>query len=249
MPELDEYLNATAVPFPPVGDPRLLDNPIWNSLNTEHGALALGDGLARRFPVEIGPLSGLIEQSDEAYEALRMLAGPGGVVAQFLESPMPMRSGWEMVRDGLMSQMIWSEADGPGAAAPREQALLRPLTAADVPAMLELTALTEPGPYGRRTHELGAFFGIFDGECLLAMAGERLAVPGFVEVSAVCTHPDARGRGYARTLMLEVMTDILRKGATPFLHVFAANESAIRVYEGLGFRYRRTLHLAVLKAV
>jgi len=113
--------------------------------------------------------------------------------------------------------------------------------------MVELAKLTEPGPFRKRTSELGAFFGIFENDRLLAMTGQRMHVPGFTEVSAVCTHPDARGRGYARTLIATVMRDILAQNRTPFLHVFAHNTSAIRVYEALGFTQRRVLHLAILK--
>src|SRR5438876_782865 len=95
--------------------------------------------------------------------------------------------------------------------------------------------------------KLCALYGVFESDRLLAMAGQRLSLPGFVEVSAVCTHPDARGRGYARTLMSAGMDDIKQRDRIPFLHVFADNHSAIRVYESLGFTLRRTFHLAVLK--
>ncbi len=247
MPEIDQSSNVVVASSSP--DAGVLDNPIWNALNTEHRSFAIGGELAKRYPPEIGPLSGLVEQSDAAYEDLRNLTRSGGMTAQFLAAPVQLRPGWELVRDGLMSQMIWLRTDAAGGVLLPNDALLRPLTGTDVPAMLELTALTEPGPFGPRTHELGAFLGIFESERLVAMAGQRTRVPGFVEVSAVCTHPDARGRGYARAAMLEVMADIVRNGATPYLHVFAANESAIRVYEGLGFTQRRELHLAVLKAV
>lgn len=71
---------------------------------------------------------------------------------------------------------------------------------------------------------------------------------GFIEVSAVCTHPDARGRGYARATMSVVMADILEREELPYLHSLADNYAAIRVYEGLGFRLRRSLHIAVLKS-
>ena len=113
--------------------------------------------------------------------------------------------------------------------------------------MLELAELTEPGPFRKRTIELGEFHGIFDSGHLAAMAGQRLHLPHFVEVSAVCTHPDARGRGYARSLMSIVIQEILQREKIPFLHSFSDNYPAIRVYESLGFTLRRTLHLAVLK--
>ncbi len=124
---------------------------------------------------------------------------------------------------------------------------MRRLTRTDVPAMVELAELTEPGPFRKRTIELGAFFGIFEAGRLLAMAGQRLHLPQYVEVSAVCTHPEARGKGYARTLIAEVSGEIRQRGKTPFLHSFADNYSAIRVYEALGFKLRRTMQLAVLR--
>ncbi len=246
MAQLDQHAGPGAAFVSPVV--RLLDNPIWNALGSEHSKLAIGDGSAKRYPPEIGPLSGLAEQSAAAYEALRSLTGPSGVVALFLDSPPETRESWTMVRGGLMSQMIWSGVNGPTAAPLSGQAMLRSLTLADVPAMLDLAKLTEPGPFGRRTIELGNFFGVFESGRLMAMAGQRLHLPGFAEVSAVCTHPGARGRGYARALMSEVMAAILHRGETPFLHVFADNYPAIRVYEGLGFARRRSLHLAVLKS-
>ena len=234
----------------PARDLQLLDNPIWNALTTVHRCLALAEGQARRYPAEIGPLSGLAEQTPEAYESLRALTGtgPGGFSAQFLTEPPVDRPGWSLIRDGLMCQMIWSGGDSLMPAPLAPHTLLRPLTAADAPAMVELAELTEPGPFRPRTHELGEFFGVFEAERLLAMAGQRIRLPGFIEVSAVCTHPTARGRGYARAVMVEVLADILRRGVTPMLHVFAHNDSAIRVYEGLGFTHRRHLHLAVLQA-
>jgi GNAT superfamily N-acetyltransferase len=249
MHELEEIPEAAVASTLAAHDVRLLDNPIWNALTTEHAALALAEGQARRYPAEIGPLSGLAEQTPEAYESLRALTGtqPGGFSAQFLAEPPLARPGWSLVRGGLMTQMIWSGGDAvPTIELPAGPTVLRRLTLADVAAMVELAELTEPGPFRTRTPELGEFFGIFGDGRLLSMAGQRLRLPGFIEVSAVCTHPDARGRGYARAAMLQVMVDIVGRGATPFLHAFSDNP-AIRVYEALGFTHRRSLHLAVLQ--
>jgi GNAT superfamily N-acetyltransferase len=224
-----------------------LDNPIWNSLHTEHRSFAVSDALARRYPAAVGPLSGIARQSDANYEALRELAGPGGVVVLFCqEKPVPP-PGWTLVRGGVLSQMVCSQpAESVPITLTRGEEF-RPLTASDVPAMIELADLTEPGPFRERTIELGPFVGIFQSGRLLAMAGQRTHLPHFVEVSAVCTHPDARGRGYARMLIATVMDEIRRRGKTPFLHSFADNYPAIRVYESLGFTLRRNLELAVLK--
>jgi ribosomal protein S18 acetylase RimI-like enzyme len=236
------YFISSAMP-----DLKPLDNPIWNALNTEHSTLALGDGRARRYPADIGPLSGLADQSDASYEALRELAGLDGMVGLFLTEPPVLRPGWTLIRGGELDQMICMNPESLSTTPMPPNATSRLLTPADVPEMVALAELTEPGPFRNRTIELGVFYGIFDSARLVAMAGQRLHLPEFVEVSAVCTHPDARGRGYARALMAQVIQEMQQRGKTPILHTFADNQPAIRVYEGLGFTLRRTLHLAVLK--
>lgn len=224
----------------------LLDNPIWNALTTEHAALALAGGKARRYPEQIGPLSGMPEQSDEGYKALAPLFSPGEVAVLFFGEPPRVPDGWALVRGGTLVQMVAQQPKLVPCVAPGGVEL-RKLTTDDAPAMVELAKLTEPGPFRLRTMELGTFFGIFEAGQLLAMAGKRLHVPGFVEVSGVCTHPDARGRGYARLLMSWVMEEIVAEGKTPFLHAFGDNHGAIRVYEALGFQLRRTFELAAVK--
>jgi len=121
------------------------------------------------------------------------------------------------------------------------------LGSSESPEMLELTALTKPGPFGTRTHELGTYLGIRDNGRLVAMAGERLKVPGYTEISAVCTHPEHTGKSYARLLMSEIVNRIRARGETPFLHVRQDNTRAIAVYESLGFQSRKLLHFAVLR--
>jgi predicted GNAT family acetyltransferase len=113
--------------------------------------------------------------------------------------------------------------------------------------MVALAALTKPGPFGARTHELGTYLGIRQGSKLISMAGERLQVPGYTEVSAVCTHPDHLGQGYAGILMTELMKRIRSRGETPFLHVREDNVRAVGLYEKLGFRNRVTVHYVVLR--
>ena len=224
-----------------------LDNPIWSSLLTEHSPLAISNRLARRYPAAIGPLSGIAHQSPENYEALRPLAGPNGIVVLFCTEPPAPPPGLTLIRGGVLTQMI---CENPHPAPPMEFTrgeAFRPLNAGDVPEMVALAELTEPGPFRDRTIELGPFYGIFAAGRLVAMAGERMHLPYHVEVSAVCTHPDARGRGYARMLIATVMDEIRQRGKIPFLHSWADNYSAIRVYEGLGFTERRTFELAVLR--
>jgi len=219
-----------------------LDNPIWNSLITHRSNFALGGDLARRFLPEIGPLAGMIDQSPEAYAELGTLFTPDQIAILFLESAPQLPAGWRMRRHIEGIQMVCAEVS--------EQLTssfaIEPLGEADVPEMLELTALTEPGPFAARTIELGDFIGIREDGRLAAMAGERLAMPGYMEVSAVCTHPDFRGRGYARALVSAVKQKIRARGETPILHTFAANSGAIRVYEALGFVLRRSFGVAAI---
>jgi ribosomal protein S18 acetylase RimI-like enzyme len=225
----------------------LLDNPILNSLLTSHSSVAFVHGEARRFPPEIGPSSGVPDQSAESYEDLRPLAGPQGILGLFFDQPPAPPAGWTLLRGGLLDQMVCEEPPQRRAQLLPLEAEMRPLTAEDAHAMVALATLTEPGPFHLRTIELGAFFGIFHACRLVAMAGQRLSLPGYVEVSAVCTHPDFRGRGYAPALMSTVMEHILAHGKTPILHSFSSNAAAIAVYRGLGFTFRRNFHLAVLQ--
>jgi ribosomal protein S18 acetylase RimI-like enzyme len=222
-------------------DTALLDNPIWNALSTEHVELALGDERARRYPTEIGPLSGIPAQTEESYEALSELA-EDGVVVLFSVEPIVPAGGLHVVRSGPIVQMVRKTR---GVEADAGELIPRKLTAEDAPAMVALADLTEPGPFRLRTLELGNFYGIFHGLELVAMAGKRMHLPGLVEVSGVCTHPAARGKGYARRLMQIVIDEIERDGKTTLLHAYSTNP-AIRLYEALGFETRQEFHFAAL---
>jgi hypothetical protein len=152
-------------------------------------------------------------------------------------------AGVEVAASQDVLQMVWQGgALGPG------EAVFEDLGEADAPQMFALARLTQPGPFFERTHALGDFIGVKDdGGRLLAMAGERLRPPGYTEVSAICTHPDARGRGHGAALTQVVTSRILARGETPFLHVFAHNVGAIRIYEALGFTVRTTMKMTVLR--
>ena len=223
-------------------DEALLDNPIWNSLATTHAHLASGDGLARRYPYEIGPLSGLREPTPAAYADLATIIPEDDVAVLFLKAEPALPASWQLLFGEPMVQMICriEPTDAPLAA-------ITPLTIDDYPEMLALATLTEPGPFRTNTGSLGGFLGIRVDGRLVAMAGRRLAPTGFVEVSAVCTHSDFRGRGYARALVTAVARGIQADDSTPILTALASNTGALRVYERIGFALRRTFHLAVLK--
>jgi ribosomal protein S18 acetylase RimI-like enzyme len=122
----------------------------------------------------------------------------------------------------------------------------RSLNVDDLEQILPLVQLTAPGPFLPGTIDLGRYYGCFEGEQLIAMAGERLHVQGYTEISAVCTRPEARGRGLASALTSRVARGILERGETPFLHLRSDNDSARRVYERLGFRRRRAVDIWVV---
>ena len=220
-----------------------LDNVIWQALTTRQTQFAEASGQARRFLPDVTALTAVEEENPRNFASLGELIGPRGTGALFLDHPYEDRDGWEYVVGALLLQTVCG-CDTPPVAANFQ---IAELGLQDSPEMIELTALTKPGPFGPRTHELGTYLGIRREEKLVAMAGERLKVPGYTEVSAVCTHPDHLGHGYAQKLMSEVMRGIRERGETPFLHVRADNARAVRVYEKLGFKMRKEGYFAVIR--
>jgi ribosomal protein S18 acetylase RimI-like enzyme len=215
-----------------------LDNPIWFALTTEHRLLARSHGLARRYPLDVSPLAALLHPTNDAFADLQRLVSPGEHVSLFTASPLDVPGDWQ-VDSRWIDQMI-CEALAPPPVAPL------PLGTTDVPEMLELTAATEPGPFLPQTIQMGSYFGIraSDGR-LVAMAGERLQSTAFAEISAVCTHPEFRGRGYARDLTTFLAAQILAAGKTPFLHIKSENGAKV-VYQKIGFRLRTAICLTVI---
>lgn len=224
---------------------RPLENVIWQALTTRQTHFAESCNVARRFMREVTALCAFEHPDDEGYDSLARLTEKDGTAAIFLDKPYEARAGWEYVVGAPLLQMVCE--NGKSAPANSVSPQILQLGDQDSPEMLELTALTKPGPFGPRTHELGYYVGIRDNGELVAMAGERLKVPGYTEVSAVCTHPDYLGKGYAAALMTEVMRSIRERSEVPFLHVRADNARAIAIYERLGFRIKWEGHFAVLR--
>jgi len=217
-----------------------LDNPIWFALTTEHRLLARSHGLARRYLPDVSPLAALLHPSNDAFADLQQLVSPGEHVALFTASPFDVPGDWQVDRSRWIDQMICEASAGSLAVAPI------PLGTTDVPEMLELTAATEPGPFLPQTIRMGSYFGIraSDGR-LVAMAGERLKSAAFVEISAVCTRPEFRGRGYAQALTTFLAAQILAARKIPFLHVKSENGAKV-IYQKLGFRLRAAIYLTVI---
>lgn len=217
-----------------------LDRPIWVALTIRQAHLGDGNALARRYHPDVAPFAAVASETPAAYLALRELLLPHEEVA-VLQSDEPTRpvDALRMTHVGVIHQMIAPHRE---AESLDDQKVIR-LGKADVKDMLDLVQRTKPGPFGRRTCEMGNYIGIRDRGRLIAMAGERMRVNGYVEVSAVCVDADYRGNGLAGRLVRVLCRESAQRRETPFLHVFSDNKSAIGLYERLGFELRRTFHL------
>lgn len=217
------------------------ENPAWNSLSTFHASFAEGNDLAKRYPADVAPIAGIRDQSSESYDSLSKLIGLSPTALAFVDiADIP--TGWTIVRQLPNLQMVWQDS-------PTSQVThnIEDLDKSHIEEMLALTELNHLGRFRRRAPELGSYFGIHESGRLVAMAGEGFHFPGYTEISAVCTHPDCRGRGYASSLVSTLVQNITKRGETPFLHVGKDNVDAIRLYEKLGFKTRRQITFVIVK--
>lgn len=218
-----------------------LDNPAWSALTSLQAHLAQGDDFARRFRPAVAPFAAVGSLTGEAMKRLANLLAPGEsafLLALSDISSLACAAGLRVDKLFDVLQMVdegVSESDGlPDA---------YPLDWADVDAMSRLARATNPGPFLPCTIETGHYIGVRENGRLIAMAGERMRMNGFVEISAVCVDSEHRGKGIAACLMSTLRTNIRNDGNVPFLHVRTDNASAIGLYERLGFEHRQTFHL------
>jgi ribosomal protein S18 acetylase RimI-like enzyme len=221
-----------------------LANPLWHALEGPQDKVAERNGLAARYQPDVAPFAALPDVAEpRAWADLATLVGPGDVALLF-RSDVAAPPGWEELFRGRGIQMLAPARDD----AEIDSGAFALLTPADVPAMLELVARTQPGPFAPRTIELGSYLGARDGDALVAMAGERMRLAGHTEISAVCTDRAYRRRGYARDLVRILAHCIRARGERPFLHVAEENTDAIRLYEALSFEVSRSLTVIGLRA-
>ena len=219
-----------------------LDRPIWNALTTRQQTLAEGGAVARRFPLAIAPFADMFDMSAESFAALAGLMSGSEIAVLFTSDTVTAPDEFKILLADTGEQMIGTPAESP-----LRGVEIVTLGAADVPEMIALVELTKPGPFSTRTHELGTFLGIRVAGQLVAMTGERMKPGNYTEMTAVCVHPDHRGRGYAQALLGAVGRGIVDRGEIPFLHVFSSNTSAIALYRRQGMEIRRRLHVTVLQ--
>jgi ribosomal protein S18 acetylase RimI-like enzyme len=216
---------------------KLLDNPTWFALNGPQAAFAERKGRVLRFEPDVGPFYGMPDEpTAQDWEDVAALAGPGGLVT-LAATGIPFPEDWELTWGGEGVQLVaWGEASREAAA---DAEIIR-LGPGDTAAAMDLVKRTRPGPFRPRTMGLGSYLGVRREGALVAMAGERLRIDGYTEISAVCTDQAWRGHGLASRLTLAVAAGIRERGEIPFLHAVATNLNAIRLYEQLGFEFRRT---------
>jgi ribosomal protein S18 acetylase RimI-like enzyme len=214
----------------------LLDNIMWNCLSGPHAKFAIGAGSVRRYAPGFSAIVGCEDPERPDFATLEQHCNAGESF-YFDHWSAPAPSGWRVDKETRMFKMVW-EAPPPKDDAAPDAVTLAPQHFAQA---VELAVLTNPGPFGPRTPELGEYFGYFDDGRLIAMAGERMCAGDLHEVSGICTHPDFQGRGLARKLTLKLVHRQLQRGKTPFLHVMGHNAAARGLYRKLGFRdYRET---------
>jgi ribosomal protein S18 acetylase RimI-like enzyme len=229
----------------PAADESLLDNPVWHALQGPNRAFARTEGRAARFDPEVASFAALPDDADaHGWRDLATLYRPDEPVVVAATAGPPPQS-WTVVARIPAVQMVGARASPARTVDPTW--IGSPLGAADVGDMLELVDRTKPGPFRPRTVELGGYLGVRRDGRLVAMAGRRLHVPGFAEVSAVCTDVELRGRGIGGSLVDQVVAGIVATGDRPFLHATATNISAIRLYESLGFAVRTELDFLILR--
>jgi ribosomal protein S18 acetylase RimI-like enzyme len=215
----------------------LLDNIMWNCLSGPHARFATGADGIRRYAPGFSPIVGCAEPEQPDFATLANYCRPGeSFYLDIWSGAAP--AGWRIDKEAKMFKMIW-DAPQPGEDAAPDAVPLRPEHAAQA---VDLAKLTNPGPFGSRTPELGEYFGYFDDGRLIAMAGERMCAGDLHEVSGICTHPDFQGRGLARKLTLKLVRRQMQRGKRPFLHVMSHNAPARALYAKMGFRdYRETV--------
>ena len=195
------------------------------------------------FNIEVSPFVGLNSWDSQSQQKLYDFLTIGRSVSTLIADKFELSSNWDLLSSLDLYQMVClNPIPFKG-----NQTEIQPLSETHIPAMLELTALTKPGPFMQRTIDFGNYYGIFEKGDLVAMAGERLHLPNFTEISAVCTHPSHLGKGYAGQLIHHISKQIRQSGKQAFLHVRKYNDRAISLYQGLGFEIRKEIYFAAIK--
>ena len=221
----------------------VLYNPVYNALLSGDAYLGLGTGEVRWFDEEVSPFAGFPEGYNKGFDDLYHWLPPERSILYATPLPIKEPGGWQIRADIKGLQFIYTGQPKTG----EDSLKIVPLLKDHVEEMVELATLTKPGPFGLRTIEFGHYFGIFENGQLAAMAGQRLHVANYTEISAVCTHPHHLGKGFAAALTQHQLNLIQSQGQFPFLHVRADNSRAIALYERLNFKVNREMNFYFMK--
>jgi ribosomal protein S18 acetylase RimI-like enzyme len=227
-----------------------LDNPVWASLTGPQHDVAERVGPVARYVPDVSSFGAFDGPPGPGHwRAMAELVGPGGVVIVTGHTGDPP-DGWTVDYDGAGVQMTGTHlvASAAEVAATRPDVDIVPLGRADEDEMAALVALTRPGPFSLRTHELGGYVGVRRGGVLVAMAGQRFRPDGWCEISAVATHPDHRRKGLGELLVRMVAAGITARGESPFLHTAADNATALRLYGAMGFTVRQQVRFVAARS-
>lgn len=221
----------------------LLNNPAFYALQSRDAHLGAGTENVKYFDEEVSPFAGFHEDYSKGFDELYNLLPTGRNILYATRNEIKEPDGWQLIREIKGLQFVFA-----GNSMETKYSLnLVPLENKHVEEMIALATLTRPGPFSKRTIDFGHYYGIFDNDKLVSMAGQRLHVFNFSEVSAVCTHPDYHGKGFAAILLQHQIEIICKSGQTPFLHVRDDNERAIALYERLGFKENGLMNFYFLK--
>ena len=220
----------------------VLDNPVWNALISGNRHLANGSDRVKLFDPDVSPFVALIENTPQNFQELSAMVNADQLVFLWAKEILAIPKVWNVMHCIPGFQMIYEKSTVKAYKTDGITALINK----DIPEMLALTKLTKPGPFGTRTIEFGNYEGVFENGQLVAITGQRFHPFDHIEISAVCTHPDYLGRGYARQLLLSQLSQILGAGANPHLHVRQDNQRAIHVYKALGFTIRIPVYFYVI---
>ncbi|WP_316786453.1 GNAT family N-acetyltransferase [Pedobacter frigiditerrae] len=223
--------------------PHLLDNPIYNALVSAHHPISLGTKTVRYYLPSFASFAGLKDNSAANFEELYEISEPESFFIVFSINPLEISDQWKLIKQINMFQLVYEYQTVPTG----DESEFVDLNETHVDEMITLVQLTEPGPFLEKTIDFGNYTGVFEGGKLISMAGHRFNPTPYTEVSAVCTHPNHLGKGYAYRLLREQIKRILAKNEIPFLHVRDDNEGAIKLYEKLGFKIRTSMIAYVIK--
>ena len=221
----------------------VLINSVWEALSSRQSHFNRGTQSLKYFPQEVSPFIGLKNWDTEDLVDLENNIPGNRSFSVMIAKEVTIPPSFKIIFSLPLYQMVCINLipfSNPSIA-------IDNLGNKDIPKMLALTEITKPGPFYERTIDFGHYIGIFDKEELVAMAGERLQINGFTEISAICTKPEYLGKGYASLLLSKASERTMKEGNTPFLHVRTDNVRAIQVYQKLGFTIKADVYFAIFK--